>query len=286
MYKRVMEITTSVGCRNRCAYCPQDVNIKAYAKRSGHQNMTLADFKKCISKLPGDVKIFFAGSSEPWMNPECTAMVRYCYERGFKIRVYTTLVGMTKDDLSELSKMEFEKVIIHLPSATKREFFPVDKDYLSLVASSNELNIKNIEYMSVGDVRQEIKETIDIRIRETSYKSMSDFSGNLKGAMVPHNERKKGRIVCSGRNLNWNVLYPNGDVSLCCEDFGLKHILGNLIKMEYADLFKSKEFKKVADGLKDDNADILCRFCEYAKKFRIKDAAKELLQSFGVRKWA
>ena len=33
-----------------------------------------------------------------------------------------------------------------------------------------------------------------------------------------------------------NVLLPNGDMTLCCMDYGLKHILGNLYKQEYKDI--------------------------------------------------
>ena len=36
--------------------------------------------------------------------------------------------------------------------------------------------------------------------------------------------------------LYHNVVLPNGDVSLCCMDYGLKHILGNLYTQEYNDI--------------------------------------------------
>ncbi|MER9007171.1 SPASM domain-containing protein [Mesorhizobium sp. M0862] len=35
-----------------------------------------------------------------------------------------------------------------------------------------------------------------------------------------------------------NVLLPNGDVTLCCTDFERRHVLGNLLRDEYADLFE------------------------------------------------
>jgi len=58
---------------------------------------------------------------------------------------------------------------------------------------------------------------------------------------------------------------PNGDVVLCCMDWNLKHILGNLLKTNYRSLFKSKEFKNILKELKENSSNILCRTCEWAK---------------------
>jgi hypothetical protein len=37
-------------------------------------------------------------------------------------------------------------------------------------------------------------------------------------------------------DLYHNVVLPNGDVSLCCMDYGLKHIIGNIYEQEYDDI--------------------------------------------------
>ena len=39
-----MEITTRIGCKNNCAYCPQAKLIKAYQKRGGDLIMSLENF--------------------------------------------------------------------------------------------------------------------------------------------------------------------------------------------------------------------------------------------------
>jgi hypothetical protein len=58
------------------------------------------------------------------------------------------------------------------------------------------------------------------------------------GAVKPSNFGKKtsiqteksGEILfgCKYKRLNKGVLLPNGSVSICCNDYGLKNILGNL----------------------------------------------------------
>ena len=38
--------------------------------------------------------------------------------------------------------------------------------------------------------------------------------------------------------MNHNVLLPNGDVVLCCMDFGMQHVLGNLKRQSYEEILK------------------------------------------------
>jgi len=53
-------------------------------------------------------------------------------------------------------------------------------------------------------------------------------------------------------------------------DYGLKHVLGNLISGDYNSLFRSAEFLRVKKGLRDESLDILCRYCEgYADDLNI-----------------
>tara|TARA_Y100000004_G_C8744929_1_gene339909 strand:- start:217 stop:609 length:393 start_codon:yes stop_codon:yes gene_type:complete len=54
--------------------------------------------------------------------------------------------------------------------------------------------------------------------------------------------------------LYHNVMLPNGDVSLCCMDYGLKHILGNMFTQEYEDVVPQPN-----------TCFDMCRFCENAK---------------------
>jgi hypothetical protein len=91
-------------------------------------------------------------------------------------------------------------------------------------------------------------------------------AGNVDGvATVP---KVGGRIHCTaslGTALNHNILLPNGDVSVCCMDFGLKNIVGNLLTDSYADLFRSEGHNKVVAGMYVESMDTICRLCDYAK---------------------
>ena len=80
-------------------------------------------------------------------------------------------------------------------------------------------------------------------------------------------KRLYGVIGCL-RELNENVLLPNADVILCCMDFKLKHVLGNLLDSDYTSLFQGEGFSKVKNGLKDDKNIEITFLNEHYHKFR------------------
>jgi radical SAM protein with 4Fe4S-binding SPASM domain len=61
-----------------------------------------------------------------------------------------------------------------------------------------------------------------------------------------------------------NVLLPNGDVVLCCMDYNLKHVIGNLLTQSYAEIFageKLAEIVKMNEAVGFDKCSI-CKSCE------------------------
>jgi len=90
---------------------------------------------------------------------------------------------------------------------------------------------------------------------------------NETGEKTP---KKYGPLLCTrafknGVNtLDDNVLLPNGDVCLCCNDYGMDHVIGNLVSSDYSSLFQSKEFQNVRDKLSQYDSDIMCRTCNWS----------------------
>lgn len=121
-----MEISTTVGCKMNCGYCPQKLHVKKYTEKSRDTVMSDRTFLTCLSKIPKTTEIIFAGMAEPWLNPIATNM----------------------------------------------------------------------------------------------------------------------------------------EVVLCCMDYSQDHVIGNLLTDSYDDLFRSKEYNRIMQGLEDDGLDILCRKCE------------------------
>ena len=111
-----MEITTNIGCKINCAYCPQDMLVRAYRNIGDVPRvMTLDIFKMILSKIPTSVCIDFSGFSEPWLNHECTEMVLYTNKVGYEVAVFTTAVGMNILDVEKIKSIPFKRFCLHLP---------------------------------------------------------------------------------------------------------------------------------------------------------------------------
>lgn len=62
-----LEISTVVGCKMNCDYCPQKVHVKTYTDKTRETVMSLDNFKTILSTVPKECEIIFAGMAEPWL---------------------------------------------------------------------------------------------------------------------------------------------------------------------------------------------------------------------------
>lgn len=255
-----MEITTNIGCKVACSYCPQNKLLDAYKKRSNIFMMSFDTFKRCIDKIPVEVDIHFTGLSEPWLNSECTKMLLYAYEKGHAIAVSTILVGMDVSDIDLLESVQFKFFYVHLPSIEGYEKIKIDEKYLEVLYKLSRSKIKVCYHVREKAEHPDIKLVLK-NTKQIDHLRIMTRAGNVKIKMKPMPFRKKGMIKCE-RNLRENILLPNGDVILCCMDYGMKHILGNLMSSDHSSLFHSGEFLKIEKGLNDESFDILCRYCD------------------------
>lgn len=257
-----MEITTLIGCKNACSYCPQDKAVAAYFKTNGSRRMSFEIFKKCIDKIPLNVNIHFSGMSEPWLNPECTKMLIYVHEKGYKIRVFTTLAGMCLEDIDRFESIPFRAFRVHLPTVESRMNICIDEQYLNLLKKVASSHMTNLIFNAYGkDVLPAVNSILENEKKAVVQLPLSTRGGNVKLKKVP-TQIRKGRVMGCVRGLEQNVLLPNGDVLLCCMDWAMRHVLGSLLICDYADLFKSEEFLKVKRGMRCESADILCKYCD------------------------
>lgn len=256
----VIEVTTRIGCPVACRYCPQAELQGAYRRRSDLNVLGRDVFRACLDHIPAGVAIHFSGMGEPWSNPDCTAMVLDAHERGFAVMASTTLAGMTPEDASRLLGVPFTELNIHLPSdGSGGETIRVDQRYFDLLRRllAGGLNIK-LRYL--GD-RPHPRVSAMLAERDIQHVAMHTRAGNRRQPDVPAPGRRRGRIGCQ-RGFRQGVLLPNGEVVLCCMDYGLRHVLGSLLHADYEDLFRGAAFAAIRAGLGDDNANILCSSCD------------------------
>lgn len=243
-----LEITTVSSCSVRCLICPQDLLKKSYRKGSS-KRLTRNEFVEALSSMPKHVRIHFSGLVEPWLNPECTSMLATALFRGYRVAVYTTCVGMN-DYIKVAHKLAANRhlvdvICVHLPDGRNMTTATYG---LNFIAALRALDMPR-EVMAMGGPNfQQI-----------------DRAGNV----APNLTRHQGPIRCSFTDgpdkYDHNVLLPNGDVHLCCMDYGLRHKLGNLFEQTWDEIQNGEPMRMLREANATDG-DTLCRRCHGAER--------------------
>lgn len=207
-----LEITTRIGCSNKCSYCPQDLLVSRY---TGEKLMSFDTFKTCIDKLDDSTEIHFTGMCEPFLNPKCMDMIEYASLK-HKVLISTTLRGLKAKDIPRLEAIDFIDFAIHMP-AKSGDSIP-DSKFLKAIGNSS---IQNLKYHCHGETDYKV-----------TYVNTHTRAGNVEGQQVTP---KAGFIHCE-RNKQCPVLLPNGDLVLCCMDYGLQYVVGNLLTQDIKDI--------------------------------------------------
>lgn len=255
-----LEITTVIGCPLMCTVCPQNNLISNY--KSTNKYLTFENFETVLNKIPKFVRIDFSGMAEPWINKDCTKMFELTLKNNYSVAIYTTLVGMNRDDtdkvinLIENHKSQIKVLCIHLPdkNGNMRGWKETDEYHYAL---KNILRFKDESFFQAMTMNsnEEVSDLIKFyNIKLTGYNK--NWLAHTRAGSLSINEKNRNITINKNENLkpvtckstpfyDHNVLLPNGDVVLCCMDYSLKHIIGNLLNNEYDDLYLSDEMIKV-----------------------------------------
>jgi len=266
-----LEITTKIGCSNICEYCPQTKLIKRYSNLRKNNSggvpinkkdtyMSIDTFKKCISTVPSDVDMHFAGYTEPFDNPECADMMLHASKMGHVLACNTTLDGLNMHIIERIRHIPFKQFNIHLPSAEYYELIGAGKPLSVLETGQHELSpewINVLKYITTnpmprqkfhchGGLHPDLAETedpiYDISLPDVPTIDLISRAGNLlkKYPERPLPPELNPRGKCN--KIFQNVLLPDGSLALCCMDYGLDGILGNLLEQTWTEYQQSNKY--------------------------------------------
>lgn len=267
-----LEITTRIGCKVNCRYCPQKTLISNYSKKNKSDvQMSMETFVKCIDKIPLNCNILFCGMAEPLLNPGCIEMMKYAILTGRKVDLYTTLVGIDGRQLEELLKLPVAFVTLHVADKYGYAKIKTDEQYYRKIEKViNYIKQDGTKFVNICNAQAEPDEKVR-QICKGKYEiihELHDRAGNINDDnLIKATKVRKGKISCSlcGQALNHNILLPDGRVLLCCMDYGMKHVLGNLTEQSYEEIMNGKEIDKIKAAINgDESIDILCRRCSSA----------------------
>jgi hypothetical protein len=254
--------------------------------------LSLEDFIILALKLPPHVAIHFSGMSEPFSNPRCIDMILFAADLPNPISIYTTLSGLNMESADALFPLlessRFDEFVIHLPDASgNMPGFKLDDAYirnLSLLLRSQYVSCMTMSKTAEVDpaVVSLLRKASPASLKKMPRKPFVGWTraGNLNlfkvgDQPVNHLVRWSSPISCASTPFyDHNVLLPNGNIALCCMDYGLKHIIGNLFEVDYYDLFASP----VIAGVRAANMSIdkprkdcsLCTSCDNVIRYEPK----------------
>ncbi len=265
-----VEITTKIGCSINCRYCPQSLLLDAYFKgdRKRVQMMSLEVFSRCLERLPTNCVVKFCGFVEPLLNPDCIEMIELACRSGRSVDLYTTLVGATDVVVDQICAIPFRRVGLHVADRYGYANIPVSEQYYNNIDKL--VNCRKQDGTPLIDIcnSQAEPDPKIIEICSGKYDILTvlhNRAGNLADSELLTKEYPTETILCTTTSeLQGSVLLPDGTLVLCCMDFGMKHVLGNLLEKSYDEIISGSEMSKVKQGMEIGGSDILCRKCPHA----------------------
>ena len=273
-----LEITTMIGCPILCSFCPQDKLVKNY---TGDKYLSLKNYQLMLSKIPKNVRIDFSGMSEPWANKECTDMLEHTLENGYEVAIYSTLYGMNKEIAERVHSLllKFAKSIrvicIHLQDNNKNmKGLKIDDEWIfalnNFIDLYNKKIIVDFQFITMDSEKKLDPLLVSLNDFLINFNA-HDRAGSLNNNQVLDQninivKNIKGAIKCSFTDkYDQNVLLPDGSVLLCCMDYGKKHVIGNLLKQNYNEIYNSNSMNKlILSNSKSSCTESICRNCERA----------------------
>lgn len=265
-----VEITTVMGCSVNCRYCPQDVLLQRYFEKNKKRirEMSLDTFKKILDVFPSDYDVSFGGFSEPFFSENFIDMLKIACEKKKHVSIYTTLAGAKREEVEEMLKLPISFVVLHVADKYGYAHIALTEEYYESVEKL--IYAKKADgtpFVNLCNAQAEPDERIK-KICENKYEIftvMTDRAGNLQDNNLISNHFNGGKIICE--NLGNYVVLPDGSVVLCCMDFGLKHVLGNIHENTFEEIVNGDEMERVKEGMEGRaHLDILCRNCSYARR--------------------
>jgi len=276
-----LEITTRLGCALACGFCPQDRLVKAYPKNQPRV-LSLADFMRVVDKLPPRVRVDFSGMSEPWLHPQATSMAVHAFECDRNVAIYSTLQGMRPDDATLLITRFADRIspetpwVIHLPDGDGQMagwrcsdlYRATLRRFLDLQRQQDRPGLAFMTMSADGAVAEPLRDLVAGPLSPFAGISRAEnldrtvFTPSALLARVRHADA----VLCASTPFfDHNLMLPNGDVLLCCMDYGQAHVLGNLLRDSYEEIHAGAAMGAVrVRAMSAEAGALLCRSCHNA----------------------
>ena len=178
------------------------------------------------------------------------------------VAVYTTLQGLPANELNYLLARYADRIsdntpwVIHLPDdENNMRGWKKSDAYVETLRAVMEFKSRHadvpIRFMTMssgGNVHEDVRDIFGsnlarfVGISRAGNLQREHFAPGDLVAAVSH----KSPVMCASTPFyDHNTMMPNGDVVLCCMDYSLNYVIGNLMECSYEDLFTSSRMNQI-----------------------------------------
>ena len=310
-----LEISAVRICPVRCEYCPQSSLIEASKGGINSKTLKFEDFKNYLLNISMNTTLHWTGYSESLANRNFPEMVDYAFNLGYKQSISTTLSGHRRSVEYLYSTNAFKQITLHLPDEDglmTKGALKIDDNYIKTLREFfvNHHNLRGsmpVYIVCYGEkinkslqkVINEFQEKINIILTKTQsihtrgglVKNLPGFFKNAPGlkttkSLIRYTVEFLLKIMnielniyrCSYFRLNQPVLMGDGDLYICCMDYGLKCNTGNISDGNLNNIFSKWFLENKKDFINGSLEP--CTSCEYYNKIKIKDIIKYIYRKF------
>jgi uncharacterized Fe-S cluster-containing radical SAM superfamily protein len=272
-----LNITATSSCKAKCVYCPQDRFTSAMEEQPGH--LSCLEFVELLPALSGThfEVVSFGGFTEPFDNPEIVDLITMASEQTFvdQIHIYTNGEALTPGIADALQDVRLGYVDISchgFDEGTYRRTRPfldvarIRENVLFLLRNRRNIDRLTISVTGPFGSRASLAELETLCSQYGAGFERRDLHSR---AGLLHIGRelevvKSGPFRCAKFDFGKPVLVPGGDLALCCQDFALEYVIGNLHRKTFEEIMQDSPVRKrvleTAAGLRDD-PNLNCYHC-------------------------
>jgi len=267
-------LSTAIDCPNRCRLCPQEQFVSSYSNISNEFVFSLEKFKYILDTIPKYVAIRFSGNNEPYMNPNCTEMIKYCIDSKREVHLFTTLNHCNNKDIDYILSIQdndyLHRLVVHLPDNQENFVNTIlDNDIYRnyIIKIKNEFkNLNKLEFVALSNnsmVHESLQDLFPNPVQK-------DFEIDSRCGLVFNSRFMYRKFYCSkSPNYTGQTLFPNGNIYFCVNDWTLKHYIGNIFEQSYEEILNSPYLKELVN-INNTRGTIqnktICGTCYYAKE--------------------
>lgn len=293
LYPLILQVQTLSFCNGNCSFCP----YPSFSTRLPQGKMAWKTYQSIVSEcstFPALKTFTPMLQNEPLVDRDIFEYIHYFKEKNrgkTQVELVTNGYLLTPKVITHLLHSPIDKFIISLNSHFKETYeqlmpgFKFDKviHNINNLLSHNLNNIRLvIRFLETSQNRKEIPQALRYWRKRGVRTEVLPFINNRANTIdidsfkPPKSGRIKDRIkralflyfsrkCCFLPFFHMNVLF-NGDIILCCNDWGRKSILGNVNEQSLVDIWNSEKANQIRRNIlrREYEAIEACKACSVA----------------------